>query len=1075
MQRRRVPFKYYSYWFWAICFSLVLPLGLRAQDTSKKKTDSTSGLININDTKLIKSINKILDSNQKRIKGIFYSKANQIQAKADSAVKSTIKKGVFREVERPLPYERLLKTKYSLGRRAYQNTVSQFNYLFNAEEEFNENLLKVRTEYQDDYTSLISFYDYDLSATAKHSLDSMVYRCNANIVLHDLRSNYVDDAYLMLAKAYLFHKNFDTAGSILQFINYSFDEKENGADIPVGSNVRNTKGKFSIATPEKNRLWENVNVRNESMIWQARNYFEIGELNEGMSLLQLLQSDALFPKRLQPFLNEQMAYGYYLMEVNDKAAAALENALPNALDDAAKTRWYYLIAQLWQKAENWKKAYSWYKKAEQYATNPIVAVYAKIAIITIDSKNANTPWLELAYALEKMTKRDKYKPYTDIIYFEMAKLAIQNKSYNKATDWLVYSIKKNNSNLKQKQKAFELLGSINYTIEDYTITKIAYDSLIGVLKTNPNFETIELRKKWMSDIEKNDKIIKLQDTLQFIYDLTPNQQEAFSSIWQKRLSNTKLLHKNLFLDKVVKSTAQYGVEENINATLLNNYNNSNSSNTDFYFDNKSTVEQGKQTFIKKWGERPNVDQWRRKTSPNIAYANNKNGNGQGNIPGNNQGNGPGNNQGNNQGNNPFSNPNANGNSLNKGNTSIDTDTLPIVLIKDAISLSSSMTAWNNAAIANAQLFLLQLNDFEKAYPIYVKIIKKNIDPVITERAMLDLASQYIHDSKPAIADSIIQIVLTQFPTGFYITKKNEALDKKNKDNALVESYKEAYFLTQIGNWDSFANTSSSLNTSLKGSKWYFPYQFLKVKMYAQQRRDSLAIKLLDSIISSNKSERIKDKANTILTEINNRKITETYLDTMKLKKVIKELPFVRIKEEPNLIITPLAPLAQTSTLTQKVVTKDNPTLTIKSLTKTVNNKNTTDSLVPEVISFENDSLEQHYIALVTNKVSASFVKEIQNAFNLLNNEEFSKQKLNVTYIQFDDFTYIVWIGSFNNRINASAYLNKIKPRLSKEIISFVPTKQYQLYLFGKTNIILIKTPDDLKKYEQFMIQNIYKP
>ena len=1061
MQRRLVPFKYYSYWFWAICFSLLLPLGLKAQEPSTNKTDSSSNLLNINETKLIKSINKILDSNQKKIKSLFYNKADKIQAKADSAINSTLKKGIFREVEKPLPYERLLKTKYTLGRRAYQNTVSQFNYLFNAEEEFIENLQKVRNEYQDDYTSLISFYDYDLSATAKHNIDSMVYRCNANIVLHDLRSNYVDDAYLMLAKTYLFHKNFDTAGSILQFINYSFDEKENGADLPVGSNVRNTKGKFSIATPENNRLWENMNVRNESMIWQARNYFETGDLNEGMSLLQLLQSDVLFPKRLQPFLKEQMAYGYYLMEVNDKAADALENALPNAMDDLAKTRWYYLIAQLWQKAENWKRAYTWYKKAEQYATNPIVGVYAKIAIITIDSKNANTPWTELAYSLEKMTRREKYKPYTDIIYFEMAKLAIQNNSFNKATDWLVYSIKKNISNLKQKQKAFELLGNINYNIEEYTISKIAYDSLTGVLKTNPNFETIDLRKKWMSNIEKNDKIIKLQDTLQFIYDLMPDRQESFSSAWQRRLGNTKLLHQNLFLDKSIKSSAQYPVEENINASLLNNYNNSNSNNTDFYFENKSTVQQGKLNFIKKWGERPNVDQWRRKTSPNIAYANNKN-----NIPGNNLTNQLLNN-----------NPsfNTNGNDLNLGNTSNDKDSLPIALINDAHSLSNSMTDWNKAALANAQIFLLQLNDFEKAYPIYVKIIKKNIDPVVTERAMLDLASQYLHDSKPVSADSIIQIVLNQFPNGFYVTKKNEALDKKNKDNALVESYKEAYFLTQIGNWDGFSNTISTLNTNLKGSKFYYPYQFLKVKMYAQQRRDSLAIKLLDTILSSNRNERIKDKATTILTEINNRKITETYLDTLQLKKVMKELPFVLIKEEPNLIITPSIPLAQSSHLTAKVVTKDTPSLTIKSLTNTVDPKNTTDSLLQTAITFENDSLEPHYIALVTNKVSASFVKEIQNAFNLFNMDEFNKLKLNVTYIQFDDFSYIVWIGAFNNRLNASAYLNKIKPRLSKEIISFVPTKQYQLYLLGKSNIILIKSPEDLKKYEQYMIQNIYKP
>ena len=410
-----------------------------------------------------------------------------------------------------------------------------------------------------------------------------------------------------------------------------------------------------------------------------------------------------------------------------------------------------------------------------------------------------------------------------------------------------------------------------------------------------------------------------------------------------------------------------------------------------------------------------------------------------------------------------------------GNSTKENDSLPIVLIKDAISLSSSMTEWNKAALANAQLFLLQLNDFEKALPIYLKIIKKNIDPVVTERAMLDLASQYLHDGQAATSDSLIQVIRNQFPKGFYVTKKAEAEDKKNKDNALVDNYKEAYFYTQIGNWEAFSNAIPKLNTNLRGSKWMVPFQFLKVKMYAQERKDSLAIKLLDTIINTYKIERIKDKAKTILAEINNRKTTETYLDTLRLKKVVKELPFVSVKEEPNLIIQPITPLAQTSSLSPKIISKEAPTLNIKAQTSSPSTKVALDSSLATAIEFENDSLEQHYIALVTNKVSGSFVKEMQNALNLLNIDEFKKQNLNVTYVQFDETTYIVWIGYFGNRSIALTYINKVKPRLSKEIISFIPTKQYELYLIGKSNIILIKSPIDLKKYERFMLDNIYKP
>jgi hypothetical protein len=245
-------------------------------------------------------------------------------------------------------------------------------------------------------------------------------------------------------------------------------------------------------------------------------------------------------------------------------------------------------------------------------------------------------------------------------------------------------------------------------------------------------------------------------------------------------------------------------------------------------------------------------------------------------------------------------------------------------------------------------------------------------------------------------------------------------------------------------------------------------------MYAQQRKDSLAINLLDSIVSNNKNERIKDKAKIILEEISKRAITEKYLDTLKVKKVIKELPFVLVREEPNLLITPTLPLAQNLSIIPKKVEKDSTKLNPISIAKPGQQNNKVDSLTNRV-DFVNDSLEPHYIALVTNKVSASFVKEIQNAFNILNNDEFSKQNLNVTYVQFDSLSYIVWIGSFSNRLTSANYLNKVKPRLNKEILSFVPTKQYKLYLLGKANILLIKSPEDLKKYEQFMMNTFYKP
>ena len=1020
--------------------------------------DTTKSILDINNTKLIKKVNSILDSNQKKINNFLFKKIDNVKEKLDSATR----KFIPYEEERPLPYEILTKKKYTLSRRAYQNTVSKFNYIFHANEELNEIIKDARAYLQEDYTTLIPFYDYDLANTSKKDIDSIIYRCNANVVLHDLRSNWVDDAYLLLAKAYLFHKNFDTAGSLLQYINYAFDTKEAGMDIPIGSNLRNTKGQFSIATKEDNKFYENRNIRNESMLWQARNYFEINSLNEGLSLLQLLKTDAFFPKRLQPFLFEQLAYGYYQSEIYDSAATYLAKGLSNAPDKFSKTRWYYLIAQLWEKSDNLANAYTWYKKANSEAINPLISVYAKINLIKIESKQTKTPWIELAKSLQKMSRKEKYKPYTDILYFEMAKLAIQNKDIESANDWLLVAIKKNENGLTEKQKAFELLADINYKSSNYAVAKLAYDSLTLILKTNPDFEKIALRKKWLPIILNNDITIQQQDTLQYIYTLRENLQKAYLNKWELNEKNKNEQLSTLFIDEAQlaslanEALINKGTNNNIGSNGFgnnngsgnggnNNFSNNFGNNTggyntmnnqsqgvsDFYFENKNTVEIGKQNFSQKWGNRPNVDQWRRKTSSTIIYKSS------------------------NSADVAQSRYTTDSTSINTSSVStteiIKEKASSLQLINSKEALIKSTVELNKSCFDNAQTFLFQLNDFEKALPLYQKVINLNIDDVITERSLLDLASEYIHRGNRDASDSLIAIVEAKFPKGVYITKKTSIENKKSQEKQLEADYKEAYFLTQIGNWTALSNKASQLDAQLKKTKWLAPYQFLKVKMYAQQRMDSLALVLLDSIIYMHQNESIRDRAKNIIEELKKRKETELYLSKLNADS-LKSIVTTKIPSVENYKNT-----------------SDNKTTNIVPKNDSVSKAAMNDGLF-----FTKDESEPHYAAFLINNIKEILVKEVVTALSYVNNEDFKKQNLDVTYLEFEPKVFVVWVGPFENLNSSITYLSKIKGRLSNEIISFVQAKQYELYILGKSNILQIKNSDDLKKYKVYMNNNIYK-
>jgi hypothetical protein len=290
---------------------------------------------------------------------------------------------------------------------------------------------------------------------------------------------------------------------------------------------------------------------------------------------------------------------------------------------------------------------------------------------------------------------------------------------------------------------------------------------------------------------------------------------------------------------------------NNNTGYTNNQSQDLSGVSDFYFENKNTVEIGKQNFAQKWGNRPNVDQWRRKTSNAIIYKST----------------------------NPADAPQSRYTTDSNSTASISsteitkekTNALQLISSKD--DLTKSTLELNKSSFENAQTFLFQLNDFEKALPLYQKVINLNMDDVITERSLLDLASEYIHQGNRTSSDSLIAIVEAKFPKGVYITKKTAVENKKSQEKQLEADYKEAYFLAQIGNWTTLSNKASQLDAQLKKTKWFAPYQFLKVKMYAQQRMDSLAFVLLDSIIFLHQNESIRDRAKNIIEELKKRKET----------------------------------------------------------------------------------------------------------------------------------------------------------------------------------------------------------
>ena len=198
---------------------------------------------------------------------------------------------------RTLRSEKSDQKKFTLPKRFIQNTITHYNYVFNANNKLNEILDRAKSVFIDDYSQLIPFYNYTLDATAADSiqLDSISYKAQTGIVLHDLRNDWVDNLYVLWGASYYLKQQFDSAYLMFQFINYAFAEKEKDGYYKTIGSAMDGNSAMNISTKEKSSLSKKISSeppsRNDAFIWQIRNYLAQDRYSEASTLVTALKND----------------------------------------------------------------------------------------------------------------------------------------------------------------------------------------------------------------------------------------------------------------------------------------------------------------------------------------------------------------------------------------------------------------------------------------------------------------------------------------------------------------------------------------------------------------------------------------------------------------------------------------------------------------------------------------------------------------------------------------------------------------------------------------------------------------
>ncbi|HWR34060.1 MAG TPA: hypothetical protein VN451_11050, partial [Chitinophagaceae bacterium] len=531
--------------------------------------------------------------------------------------------GISFNIKKPKEYDdRLLRSertdekKFTLPRRLIQNTVTHYNYFFNANNKLNEVLERAKTSFRDDYSQLLSFYNYSLDATVADSiqLDSITYKSSTAIALHDLRNDWADNMYLLWGAAYYLQKKFDSAYLMFQFINYAFAEKEKDGYYKTIGSSRDGNTAFSISTKEKGglprKIFSEPPSRNDAFIWQIRNFLAQDQFAEAASLIVTLKTDPNFPKRLSNDLDEVQAYWFYKQNMWDSAAAHLYGALGNAGNNLEKARWEYLLAQLYELSGDHKNAEKWYSKVSNHTTDAIMDIYARLYAIRVNRDGGEKTIDKNVAELMKMAKKDKYQDYKDIIYYMAAQMQLQGNNTDDAMNLLLKSTQFINNNPSQRNKAFLQLAELSFSMQQYRQAANYYDSLQLNDPSIKNPDEITERKKTLRSLATNLEVIDRQDSLQRIAAMPEEDRKDF----------VKKLVKELRRQKGLKDETQ--VASPFNTPDMPTLFPTVQPKGEWYFYNADFRKRGLNEFKNKWGNRPNADNWRRKAVLTVTAMNN---------------------------------------------------------------------------------------------------------------------------------------------------------------------------------------------------------------------------------------------------------------------------------------------------------------------------------------------------------------------------------------------------------------------------------------------------------------------
>jgi len=480
--------------------------------------------------------------------------------------------------------------------RAYHNLTAHYNVYFNGKESLKSGVEKIDRSVEDDYTKVLPIFKSSNPTTAKAAIsetDNAIVKASKLIQSHSITkkpkrrknrsksyvnfasrdefNNWVDDAYVLMGQAYFYQHNYSAAAENFSYVVRRFDKDPS---------------------------------RYTAYVWLIRCYTEQERYVEAFEIIQQLQTDEKFPRRLDGEFAAATA-DYYSRQLSYKEGIPfLANAVKETPKKLDRLRFEYILAQWYKETGDPAKSSQTFKEIAR--KNPPYKMAFNARINAAGTFTGTGDVEKLKKELRRMLRDKKNLEFRDQIYFAMGNISMKEGNKDQALKEYVKSASMSVDNLYQRALSCLTLAQIYYDMPEYKKAQAYYDSAMVVIDDKyPNYRQIYDRHKSLTRLTDNIYTVEREDSLQKIAKMDETARNTLIDKWIKEVvdkeNREKMAQQQQMADRNFfrYSQSQFGSTT------------TTQQSSEWYFYNPSTVAYGKVEFERLWGKRKLEDNWRR--------------------------------------------------------------------------------------------------------------------------------------------------------------------------------------------------------------------------------------------------------------------------------------------------------------------------------------------------------------------------------------------------------------------------------------------------------------------------------